>query len=232
MGSIEGYVRRYKLDALLSADLVEKLAPRRWEPGEFIIRSGDPVESLLFLVEGKAKAYNALENGQSVLASFFRPLDVFGEVELFSSEGYFLSVEARSPTLCLSLPVKSIKAAADRNACFFMYLCARLGEKIIDRNQAEAINLRYPVEARLASYLLALVDGGDILGTDDLGELADFLGASYRQLGRVVRRFREEGILERARGRISVLDRSKLEPLARDLYARRSGAVRPESFAR
>ena len=231
MGPIDGYVRRHKLDVLLSPDLVEKLAPRRWEAGEFLIRSGDPVESLLFLVEGRAKAYNALENGQSVLASFFRPLDVFGEVELFSAEGYFLSVEALSPTLCLALPVKAIKAAADRNARFFMYLCARLGEKIVDRNQAEAINLRYPVETRLASYLLAAAEGGGSLGTDDLGELADFLGASYRQLARVVRRFRDEGILERARGRIRVLDRSKLEPLARDLYARRSGAVRPESFA-
>ncbi|MBL8967532.1 MAG: winged helix-turn-helix domain-containing protein, partial [Spirochaetaceae bacterium] len=55
-------------------------------------------------------------------------------------------------------------------------------------------------------------------GTDDLGELADSLGTSYRQLARVVRRFRDEGILEDRRGRIRVLSRERLEPLAREIY--------------
>ncbi|HYW82626.1 MAG TPA: helix-turn-helix domain-containing protein, partial [Spirochaetia bacterium] len=112
-----------------------------------------------------------------------------------------------------------------RNYRLFMYLCGRLGSKLRDRIIAESINLRYPVENRLASYLLGSTDGeGWNLGTDDLGELADFLGSSYRQLARVVRRFRTAGILEATRGRIRVLDRGKLEPLARDLYVR-SGSL-------
>jgi CRP-like cAMP-binding protein len=102
-----------------------------------------------------------------------------------------------------------------------MYLCGRLGAKLSDRIIAESINLRYPVENRLAGYLLGSTDGGGrIPGTDDLGELADFLGSSYRQLARVVRRFRTMGILDRTRGRIRVLDTAKLRPLARDLYVR------------
>jgi CRP/FNR family putative post-exponential-phase nitrogen-starvation transcriptional regulator len=113
-----------------------------------------------------------------------------------------------------------------------MYLCGRLGAKLKDRIIAESINLRYPVEDRLASYLLASTDGeGWILGTEDLGELADFLGASYRQLARVVRRFRNRGILDRTRGRIRVLDRSKLQPLARDLYVRSGSQIKPTAFA-
>ena len=112
-----------------------------------------------------------------------------------------------------------------------MYLCGRLGEKLADRAMAESINLRYPVENRLASYLLASMDDeGKVLGTDDLGELADFIGASYRQLARVVRRFRDIGILERARGRIRVLDASRLGPLARDLYLRPGERVSPRDF--
>lgn len=227
MDSIEEYVRRYSLDSLISPDLVESLSLLRREPGELVISAGAPVRLLLFMVEGRAKAYSTMENGQSVLASFFQPFDVLGEVELFSAERYLLSVEALTPTLCLALPVAAIKRAADRNGRFFRYLCGRLGEKLADRNVAESINLRYPVETRLASYLLASLDGsGELLGTDDLGELADFIGASYRQLARVVRRFRVEGILDGSRGRIRVLDRGKLEPLARDLY-RRSGRKGP-----
>ena len=172
-------------------------------------------------VEGRVKIYSTLDNGQSILAAIYRPFDVLGEVELFSSERYTLSVEALTETVCLRLPVTAIKKAADRNCRLFMYLCGRLGEKLADRIIAQSINLRYPVENRLASYLLASTDDkGRILATDHLGELADFLGASYRQLTRVVRRFRNEGILDRTRGRISVLNKAKLQPLARDLYVR------------
>jgi CRP-like cAMP-binding protein len=233
LDSADDYVRRFALDKILSPDLVDALRPLRRGPGELIIRAGDPVRSLLFLVEGRAKAYSTMDNGQSILASFFRPLDVLGEVELFAAERYTLSVEALTRALCLALPVAAIKKAADRNGRLFMYLCGRLGEKLADRIVAESINLRYPVENRLASYLLAAADGeGRILGTDDLGELADFIGASYRQLARVVRRFRDEGILAATRGRIRVLDGARLEPLARDLYVRTGSKVKPAAFAR
>jgi CRP/FNR family transcriptional regulator, putaive post-exponential-phase nitrogen-starvation regulator len=228
METVQEYVKRYSLGKLLSPDLVEELRPLRAGPGELIVRSGSPARSLFFLVEGRAKAYSTMDNGQSILASFFLPFDVLGEVELFSSDRYALSVEALTETLCLGLPAAAIKKAADRNGVLLMYLCGRLGEKLADRVLAESINLRYPVENRLASYLLASMDGeGLVLGTDDLGELADFIGASYRQLARVVRQFRDEGILDRTRGRVRVIDGKRLEPLARDLYMRSGGGAKP-----
>jgi CRP-like cAMP-binding protein len=219
--AIDVYVRRHGLTSLLTPDLVEELRPLQRAPGELLIRAGAPVRELLFFVEGRVKAFSSMENGQSILAAFYQPFDVLGEAELFSSEGYTLSVEALTETTCLALSTTSIKKAADRNCRLFMFLCARLGSKLSNRIIAESINLRYPVENRLASYLVAAMDGeGHVLGTDDLGELADFIGASYRQLARVVGRFREAGILDRARGRIRVLNRARLEPLARDLYLR------------
>ncbi|MGD0725405.1 MAG: cyclic nucleotide-binding domain-containing protein [Spirochaetia bacterium] len=233
MDSVASYVQRYSLDSLLSADLLEALRPLHRGPGELIIRAGDPVSDLLFFVEGRIKIYSVMDNGQSLLAAIYRPFDVLGEVELFASKHYALSVEALTETTCLGLPVAAIRKSADRNYRLFMYLCGRLGAKLRDRIIAESINLRYPVENRLASYLLASTDGeGWILGTDDLGELADFLGSSYRQLARVVHRFRTAGILDRARGRIRVLDRVKLEPLARDLYVRTGSQIKPMAFSK
>jgi CRP/FNR family transcriptional regulator, putaive post-exponential-phase nitrogen-starvation regulator len=231
MDSIEGYVRSHSLDSILSADLLEALRPLRHGPGELIIRAGDPVRDLFFFVEGRIKIYSVLDNGQSLLAAIYRPFDVLGEVELFASRRYTLSVEALTETVCLRLPVAAVRKGADRNHRLFMYLCGRLGAKLRDRIIAESINLRYPVENRLASYLLASTDGeGWILGTDNLGELADYLGASYRQLTRVVRRFRAEGILDRTRSRIRVRDATKLQPLARDLYVRSGSQIRATAF--
>src|SRR5208282_3645568 len=156
--SAESYIRRYSLDGLLSSDLLEALRPIRRGPGELVIRSGEQVRDLLFFVEGRIKVFSTMDNGQSVLASFYRPFDVLGEAELFASERYTLSAEALTRTVCLGLSVAAIKKAADRNCRLFMYLCGRLGAKLSDRIVAESINLRYPVEYRLASYLLASMD--------------------------------------------------------------------------
>jgi CRP/FNR family transcriptional regulator, putaive post-exponential-phase nitrogen-starvation regulator len=219
METLESYVRRYALHELLSPDLLSRLHLVLRSPGEFVIRSGEPAGDLLFFVEGRTKTFSTLGNGQSILASFARPFDVFGEAELLSAERYTLSIEAIEDSAFLALPTLAIKKAADRNCRLFMYLCGRLGAKLSSRIIAESINLRYSVESRLASYLLASMDDeGLILGTDDLGEIADFIGSSYRQLARVVRRFRDGGLLERTRGRVRVLDRAALAPLAGDLY--------------
>ncbi len=231
MDSVEGYVRRYALDRLLSPELLDALGSWGRGPGELIIRAGDPVRDIHFFVEGLAKVYSTMENGQRLLAAFYRPFDVFGEAELFSPQGYTLSVEAMSESFCLSLPVAAIRKTAERNGRLFMYLCYRMGAKLAERVVAESINLRYPVESRLASYLFAATDAaGWILGRDDLGEIADFLGSSYRQLARVVRGLRDEGILERTRGRIRVLDRPRLERLAGDLYLRPGMQLSPQRF--
>jgi len=213
------YVERFGLDKLLSPDLLALLTPSCREGGELVIRAGDPSDRLYFLVEGRTKAYCALENGQSVLASFMIPLDILGEVELFYGDRYTLSVEALLPSVFLSLPSQAVKAAAERNVALLAFVCGRLGEKVAYRNVVDSINLRYPVENRLASYLVASSDDeGRVLGTGNLGQIADFIGSSYRQLERVARRFRDEGILAAGRGDLRIRDRRRLEGLARDLY--------------
>ncbi|MFA6432989.1 MAG: cyclic nucleotide-binding domain-containing protein [Candidatus Paceibacterota bacterium] len=219
MESITHYLKRYSLAEILSADLIDSIRLLRSEAGEFLIKKGEKVDYLRFFVEGKAKVYSRMENGSSLLVRFYKPFDILGDVELFAYERFILDVEAVTTTVCLAVGVDTIKRAAERNGPLLMYLCERLGRKLADFNSTAAINLRYPVENRFASYLLAAADEEDSgLSTDDLGELADILGSSYRQLARVVRHFREEGILDAARGRIRVLDVEALRPLARDLY--------------
>lgn len=225
---IAAYVARFKLASLLSAELIGRLRLRRYGRGEYIIRAGEPVESLFFFVEGRAKVFHQMEKGSSLLVRFYRPFEILGDLELFSYERYVLNVETIAPSACLLLSRSAILERADENGRLLVDLCGRLGRKLGSFNVSSAINLSYPVENRLASYLLAVLPEGGALpergggameylaGTQ--GEIAELLGASYRQLSRVLRRFREEGILAEARGRIVVRDRSRLEELARDIY--------------
>ena len=221
--STESYVKRYSLDRLLSPGLLAALNLRRYGKGEHIIRSGESVEELLFFVDGRAKVYNQMENGSALLVRFYRPFDILGDVELFSFERYILDVVALEDTVCLGLTANAIRRGAEDNAGLLMELCGRLGRKLADFNVSAAINLRYPVENRLASYLLAVSgapdSGADVYGTDDIGELADMLGSSRRQLSRAIRDFRDRGILEEKRGQNTRrFPRKARAPRERSLY--------------
>jgi CRP-like cAMP-binding protein len=221
METIESYVRRYELGRILSPELIRELGLKRYDRGERLISSGDAVDSLYFIVEGRAKVYSQMENGSSLLVRFYSPFDILGDVELFSRERFILNVEALEEVVCLRLDVQTIKRDAAGNNALLQELCGRLGCKLAEFNASAAINLRYPVTNRLASYLLAMECAQECrtLGTDDLGELADLLGSSYRQLSRVLRRFKDEGILAEERGKLRVIDRTRLEKLARDTYS-------------
>ena len=66
METIETYVERHRLRDVLSDELIATLKLVAKEPGELLVRAGDPADWLYFFVEGRIKAYSTLENGQSV----------------------------------------------------------------------------------------------------------------------------------------------------------------------
>jgi CRP-like cAMP-binding protein len=77
----------------------------------------------------------------------------------------------------------------------------------------------YPVEVRLASYLLSVsFDETDSLNNGQLKisikDAANFIGTSYRHLNRVIQQFCTEGFIERNKGFILVKDRVGLSALA------------------
>jgi CRP/FNR family transcriptional regulator, putaive post-exponential-phase nitrogen-starvation regulator len=216
----EGYIERYDLGRILSPELLSALELKVYARAERFISAGEEVNGLYFFVDGRAKVYSQMENGSSLLVRFYSPFDILGDVELFSLERFILNAEALEGAVCLFLDKRAILRRPEPSAALLRELCARLGRKLAEFNASAAVNLRYPVANRLASYLLALEAEEECrsLGTEDLGELADLLGTSYRQLSRVLRDFKDEGILDGGRGKLRVLDRSKLEALARDLY--------------
>ena len=129
MENIAAYVQRYALRHLLSPDLIAELKPFGRQSGEYMIHAGDPVDRLLFFVEGKAKVYSRMENGTSLLIRFYRPFDMLGDLELFALDRYLMDVVAISDTLCLSLPSELIRKRAADNAPLLMRICERLGRK-------------------------------------------------------------------------------------------------------
>ncbi|MNN26665.1 Regulatory protein YeiL [compost metagenome] len=106
-------------------------------------------------------------------------------------------------------------------APFLQFLLEIITQKFYIKSDFLSFNLLYPVEVRLASYLLSVsFDESDSLFqgqlyTVSLMDTANLIGTSYRHLKRVIQKFCHDGLVERSKGGIIVKDREGLQQLAR-----------------
>ncbi|KWX78640.1 Crp/Fnr family transcriptional regulator [Paenibacillus jilunlii] len=204
---------------IFSSGAISGMELRRYSDGEAICSVGDRLEHMFILVEGRLKIHTLLPNGKSLLVRFARPMSVIGDVELLRQYPVKNEVVSMGESLLLAAGRALVLREFEENTALLRFLVGELSHKMYTLGQTTALNLLYPLENRFASYLLSLfADSGgqrvEEIRTSTLAELADMLGTSYRHLNRIVRRFVEEGIVERKKGSLSVLDRDKLVQLA------------------
>ncbi|MBT2291103.1 cyclic nucleotide-binding domain-containing protein [Paenibacillus albidus] len=218
--AVRSLVVKNGLDGIFSPAVTQKMELRRYEAGEAICSVGDQMEGLFVLVEGKLKIHTLLPNGKSMLVRFARPMSVIGDVELLHQYIVKNQVESVGQSLILFAGRRWLLKELENNAALLRFMVGELSHKLYTLGQTTALNLLYPVENRFASYLMSLfadntgVRRMEEIRTATLVETAELLGTSYRHLNRVVRQFIEQGIIERKRGRLSVLNEVKLAELA------------------
>lgn len=222
---IQHYIHKHSLKEILSDDLLDRLTLHRYKTRDYLVKSKDPLKYLLFLVEGKAKVFMSMENGKSLLMRFFEPFDLIGDVEFACQDPYICNLQAITEVICLGLDVNLVKSSISENTNLLLFICKTLGRKMVALDTAAAINQVYPLENRFASYLTAITDHlGDNSGiikelyAENLTELASLLGTSYRQLTRVIKKFKDKGILERKGNEFIVLDQQQINELSCDIY--------------
>jgi len=203
---------------------VEEARLYSFEPGEFLYRGGDPCLRFYLYLEGKSKVFKLLENGQSMLVRFYQHFQIMGDVELFLNSRAISSVQAITQVKCLGIPMAVMKEEAKINNALLNLLGSALAWKLESFNVTSAINQNYPLETRLASYLSVIYpqirtgSESEDLETENLEEMAEFLGCSYRHLTRTLRSLKMKGIIEKSRKGIRVMDPAGLKKLSRDLY--------------
>ena len=220
LGLISRLAEKNGLGQIFRQEVIEEMELRRYSDREAICSVGDVLEGIFILVEGKLKIHTLLPNGKSMLVRFAKPTSIIGDVELLRQYPVKNQVESVWDSLLLVAGKRQMFKELEDNATLLRFLVGELSHKLYTLGQTSALNLLYPVENRFASYLLSLIsDQGEgqyveEIRTSTLTETAELLGTSYRHLNRIVKRFIEEGIIERKYGRLIVLHEGKLAELA------------------
>lgn len=218
---LKGYVQRYKINEVFSSDMSEHMELFAFSDNEYICKAGESINHLFFFVEGKAKVYASLSNGKSLLLCFYYPFKILGDIEFMHHSTADSNVQVIKKAYCIGISMENIRRYLLEDSRFLRFVCDSLGEKLARLSKYSSINLLYPLENRLASYIMAngiSKEKHQIVFEGNLSEVAELLGTSYRHLLRTLNSLCAQKAIKKNGSSYEVLDLSKLEKLAGDLY--------------
>ncbi|MDG0054513.1 cyclic nucleotide-binding domain-containing protein [Paenibacillus sp. P2(2022)] len=214
------FLHLHQLESILYEPLHPYLSLYRLEQGEKLCLQGDAIEHLYILVQGKVKIFTSSTEGKTLILCFKTPIEVIGDVEYIRNSHVINTVEAVSPIYVIGVHHQWMNKYGRDYAPLLQFLLDIVTRKFCLDSDFSSFNLMYPVEVRLASYLLSVsFDESNSafyeeLRASSLVDVANLIGTSYRHLNRVIRKMIEEGLVERAKGYIVIKDRKGLSELA------------------
>ncbi|MEY8745363.1 Crp/Fnr family transcriptional regulator [Bacillales bacterium AN1005] len=214
------YLRQNQLETVFYEPLREHMTLCHFEKCELICREGEASEYLYVLVEGKIKIFTTSAQDKTLVLCFKTPLEVVGDVEYVRESNIINTVQAVSPVVMLRIHYRYLAEYAGEYAPMLKFLLKIISHKFYIDSNFSNFNLMYPVEVRLASYLLSISteEEGTVfheeLDAFNLTDIANLIGTSYRHLNRVIQKLCADGLIERNPGFILVKDRAGLREVA------------------
>ena len=209
-------INKYKLNYLFPQEIMPLLELHSFEKNEHICLMNEELNYLYFFVQGKAKVYKTLPNGKSLLLEFYEPVQLIGDLEVISKIKANCNVKALKHSLCISIPIKAVNYIALKDLNFLMYITKNLSTKLEKCSVNTSITITYPLETKLANYLLAM-NNNYIITIDNYSNLAELLGTSYRHLSRVLNKLIKKKIILKEKNEIKILNKRELENICVDL---------------
>lgn len=208
------YLKRYPVDQIFSFDITPHLSLVSYEPDEFILKNNSVVSTLQFLVEGKAKYTMFQPNGKAYVNTIEAP-GIIGEMELLQAQDCSNEVRAYSKCLCFQVSLHYCREEILSDVAFLRYLCSYLSRSSVDNLTSYAQNQAYPLENRLAKYIL-LMSNEDVYCQRHT-EASRYLGVSYRHLLHTLSGFCQRGILTKSGRNYTISDKQSLLELSSEI---------------
>jgi hypothetical protein len=118
------------LPAAAMRDLLAAATERRFEPGQVIVRQGDPAEGLWILIEGSAHVMLRDQDGAEHRIGNFRSGDVVGEMALVTRERRTATVIADSHVRAVLVPTAEFDRLATRHVELGIVLTDLIAERL------------------------------------------------------------------------------------------------------
>jgi CRP/FNR family transcriptional regulator len=190
---------------------------RSYRKGERIFSEGDEGTGFYVVFAGRVKIFKISPEGKEQILHFCGPGDSFGEVSVFTGQGFPADAVATLPSTVLFFPRTAFVGLIRKDPALALNMMAQLSKRLRQfAGLIEDLSLK-EVPGRLAKYLLYL-SGRDGKGTVNLdvskGQLAALLGTIPETLSRILTKLNRQDLIRSRGAQIRILDRQGLEEIA------------------
>lgn len=211
------------LAALPEADyqrLLPYLEPVDLPLGTVVFEAGGKLRHLYFPGSGIVSLLYAMESGASTEIAVIGSEGVVGIALFMGGESTPSRAVVQSAGLGFRLKASVLKTEFERGGRL-QYLLLRYTQALIAQmTQTAVCNRHHSVDQQLCRWLLLSLDrlpGNEIRMTQEL--IANMLGVRREGVTEAAGKLQEAGLIRYSRGRISVLDRPRLEQRVCECYA-------------
>jgi len=197
--------------------------PRRYEPGDRILREGDRDRHVILLTSGFVKVTTHIE-GIEALVAIRGAGDIVGEAAALSDQPRMASVIACGKVTARLVTAEAFGTVLIRYPDVARLVTITLAERLRWANDRRADFVAFPVEVRLARVLVEIsVRFGRRAAHEAVAidvplsqrELATMVGASEDTVQKALRALRRAGLIHSTYRRLTVLDPAGLRRMSR-----------------
>jgi CRP-like cAMP-binding protein len=190
---------------------------RSFRKGERIFSEGDEGTGFYAVLSGRVKISKVSTDGKEQILHLFGPGESFGEVSVFTGQGFPADAAAALPATVLFFPRAAFSGLIRLDPALALNMLAQLSQRLRQfAGLIEDLSLK-EVPGRLAKYLLYLSgrNGGGAMVLDvSKGQLAALLGTIPETLSRILAKMNRQGLIRSRGAQISILDQPGLEEIA------------------
>ena len=187
---------------------------RSFRTDEFVFWEGDDPDYFYIVVEGRVKVIKHSSSGKEFIIAFFGTGEMFGEVAVFEGKPYPASAQVVTDTKILGIKKKDFLAFLSTRPQVALSIINVLGGRLRDAQGRLKDLAGERAEQRLARTLLMLSAklGSTLPFTRQ--EIADMAGTTTETAIRITSQLKDRGIISSVRGKIIILDETKLKLLS------------------
>ncbi|WP_431026717.1 Crp/Fnr family transcriptional regulator [Lysinibacillus sp. LZ02] len=201
-------------------EMENKFTLRTYKQGESILQTGDAIDGLYLLVEGRYYVTTKEVTGKELLLRYCNPPAILGDIEIFQSCPVQSDCIADRACVFLFIPLTVYQTYLQYDGAFSQLLLKELTFKLQTCTISSRVNALAAVSTRFAAYLCTIASDIQLkhyMSTTNLNDIASLIGTTKRHLNRVLKDWANLNIVERTDKGIHILDWSQIEALSENI---------------
>lgn len=195
-------------------ELAGRAALRSYKTGSFVFWEGDPPHYFYIVVKGRVKVLKHSSAGKEITIAFFGDYEMFGEVAVFQDMPYPASAQAVIDTDILQIKKDDFLSFLGSRPQVALRIISILGERLREAQERFKDIAGERVEQRIARILFMLSEKTGAILLYKRQEIAEMSGTTTETAIRVMIHFRQMGVIDSVRGKITILNAEKLKLLS------------------